>query len=375
VLQQLLVVGLLISGACSSPPTLLPTEAVVGPPTPSRSARLNLDALHNIVFEAESEAASYIAGVDGQTVPEHSQLRTGAASSARLDFSDGSIVRMGPITLLVLDQLGGTDRDPFTRLKFSAGVLWVSLTGGQMALQTPLGLAGMRGSYAEFQYQPVTDSASNPDNVLTIRCIEGTCTFDSGHGLITLGNLQQLVVSHGGQTITGPSDLDASSVREFVANNPESTGVVPSLTAAAQSPSVTPAPTDTPGPSGTPAPTNTPGPADTPTETATAPTLDTPLPSDTAPPSPTRTRSPVVIVPTATPTDTPALTDTPLPPATDTPKPSPHPPPPHPPTATNPPPPAPSDTPVPPPTATNPPPATKTATRPPPPTKTASPVP
>ena len=363
--------GLLISSACSSPPTRLPTVGAAVTPTPARSARLRLDAQHNVVFERDSAAASYSAGEDGQTIPEHSQLRTGVASWARLDFMDGSSVRMGPSTVVVLDQLGSTEPDPLTRLKFSDGILWVSLTGGQLALQTPLGVAEMRGSYAEFLYQPDTDSAGNPADVLTIRCIEGTCTFDSGHGLITLGNLQQLVVSHGGQTIAGPSDLDASYVRDFVANNPGSSGVVPSLTAAAKSPSVSPAPSDTPGLTVTPEQTDTPQLTDTPTP----PALDTPLPSDTSEPSPTRTRSPVVIVPTATPTDTPAPTDTPLPAATDTPKPSPHPPPPHRPTATNPPPPAPSDTPMPPPTATNPPPPTQTATRLPPPTKTASPVP
>ncbi len=363
------MIGLLIASACSALHTQAPATISV-PSTPSRSATLH--ALVSLVYERDSQAASYYVAVDGQAVPEHGQVRTGANSSARLDLSDGSIVRMGQNTVFAIDQLSGTNLNPFTRLNFGAGRLWVSLTGGRMALQTPLGLAGLRGSYAEYHYQPTTDSAGNQDNVLTIWCIEGACTFDAGHGLITLGNLQQLVVSHGGQTIAGPSDLDASTVREFVANSPESAGVVPSLTAAAQSPSVTPAPSDTPGPSGTPGPTNTPGPAEPPTDTPTAMVSDTPLPSDTPQPSPTRTRAPLVIVPTDTPTDTPAPTDTPLPTATDTPKPPPHPPPP---TATNPPPPPPSNTPAPPPTATNSPQPTKTASRPPPPTKTASPAP
>jgi hypothetical protein len=354
--KRLFVLLLFIAVACSSAPTALPSTAGTGTLVPTRRAVLH--NLVSLVFARDSTAASFQMASDGQTVPELGEVRTGSLSTARLDFSDGGIVRLAPYTSIVIDQLGGTDSDPFTRLKYGVGELWVSLTRGQLEAQTPLGVVAVRGSYAELQYDPGADPNRTQDDVLTIKCIEGACTFNNGSGPITIGNLGQLVISDGGQTLTGPTNLPASTVNDFLANSPESTAVVLTLTAAVSSAAPAPSATNSPVPSPRPLPSDTATTAPIATDTAAPTGTDTPRPT------PTRTRSPLVIVPTATLTGTPAPTDTPLPALTDTPKPVSHPPPP---TATNPPPL--------PPTPTNPPPPTVTARRIPPPTKTPSPIP
>src|SRR5207244_12262833 len=57
---------------------------------------------------------------------------TASLSTARLDFSDGSSVRLAPNTTVVLDQLSAADGDRLTKLTFGGGQLWVSLAGGQL---------------------------------------------------------------------------------------------------------------------------------------------------------------------------------------------------------------------------------------------------
>jgi hypothetical protein len=254
----------------------------------------------NIVDVRDSAAVNFLAASDGQTVTEQGQVRTGSSSTAQLDFSDGGIVRLAQNTSVVIDQLGGTDGDPLSRLTLGMGQLSVRLTRGQFQVQTPLGVAAVHGSYAEFLYGPASAGNGTHDDALTIECIEGICAFDNGNSPIIVGNLRQLVITQGGRTLTGPTDLPASAVKDFLAHSPDSAAVVLTLTAAAPSATTVPSATDSP----------------VPTDTATrAPTA-----TNTPRPTPTRTRRPPALVPSDTPapSDTPLPGDTPLPTVTDT---------------------------------------------------------
>jgi hypothetical protein len=311
--ERLFVLLLFVAVACSSTPTAPPSTAGTGTHVPTRRAVLH--DLVSLVFARDSTAVRAVMASDGQMVPELGEVRTGSSSTARLDFSDGGSVRLAPNTSIVIDQLGGTDSDPFTRLKYGVGELWVSLIRGQLEAQTPVGVVAVRGSYAELQYDPGADPNSTQDDVLTINCIEGTCTFNDGSGPVTIGNLRQLVISDGGQTLSGPTNMPASAVDEFLSISPESTSVVLTLTAAAV-PSVATAPSATDSP--------VPGPRPLPSDTATTAPIATdtaaPTSTDMPRPTPTRTPRPHTVAPTdtAVPSGTPLPSDTPLPPATDT---------------------------------------------------------
>jgi hypothetical protein len=364
--RRLCLLLVLLAASCSraAPPTALPGAG-------SSTLTVKLADLVNIVNVRDNTTVSFVAAANGETVPGKGEVRTGVSSRVRLDFSDGGTARLAENSLIVVDQLGGPDGQSPTRLKFSSGKLSVSLTGGQFEVQTPMGVARVGGSYAEFQYSPGPDPNTTRDDVLDIKCIEGICAFDNDTQMIVLTNLQQLVISNAGQSAAGPTNLPASAVHDFVANSPESTAVVLTLAAAAQNPTL-PIPSGSPVPSltsggpaatrtNTPAPTATLQPSSTPTRTRRPPTaapsdtseVPTAAPSDT--PSPTATgtsQEPPPIPPAVTDTQvaspTTGPTNTPVPPLTMTPSPTPLIPP------------AVTDTQVPPPTNTSVPPPTRT---------------
>src|SRR5258706_1568146 len=218
--QRLSVLLLLAAVACSSL-----AGTVTGVPTPTNLMPGRTAVLHhlvNIVDVRDSPAVSFLAASDGQVLAEQASVRTGNSSTVRLDFSDGGMVGLAQNTSVSISQLGATDHDTLSRLIFGVGHMWVSLTSGQFQAQTAMGVVAVLGSYADFQYDPGTDPQTTADDLLTIKCIEGTCTFDSGSSPRTIYNLQQLVVTNSGQTVAGPTDLPPSAVKDFLANSPES---------------------------------------------------------------------------------------------------------------------------------------------------------
>jgi len=297
--QRLSLLLLFAAVACSTPAASVTSRPTAANPVPGRSAVLR--HLVNIVDVRDSPAVSFLAASDGQVLAEQASVRTGSASTVRLDFSNGGMVGLAQNTSVSISHLGVTDHDPLASLVFGVGHIWVSLTSGQFQAQTPMGVVAVLGSYADVHYDPGSDPQTTVDDLLTIKCIEGTCTFDSGSGPRTIYNLQQLVVTHGGQTVTGPTDLPSSAVNDFLVNSPESAAVVPSLTAAA------------PKPTATPSATSSPLPTDTATTTPIA--TDTPIPTPTPTSTATRTRRPPAFLPSKTP----APSDTPLASTTDTP--------------------------------------------------------
>jgi hypothetical protein len=188
----------------------------------------------------------------GFQLNEGGQVQTGESSRARLDFSNGSIVRLAANASFTLQSVGTDDGQLTTRLQLAFGKLWVSLTGGEIQVETPVGVASVRGSFAVMQYDAV-------NNLLRLDCLEGSCTARSAQGVQQLGNLERLVLNPEGSL---KEKLTAQDVLQFVQDNPESGRLVATLTAA-------PPATDTPAPTGTAtlAPTTTPSSTRTPTAT------------------------------------------------------------------------------------------------------------
>lgn len=270
------VLALLLAG-CGSQPPAVPTATGV-PHEEARSATLS--EIVNVVEARPAEAESFAQANDGFVLAMGSQVRTGQASSVRLDFSEGAIVRVSQNSSFSVRELDTSANNPLTRLALEVGKLWVSLTGGVLEVETPVGVASVRGSFAVFEYDP-----GNPDDpaddVLVISCIEGTCGAQNENFDETASNLEQIVLSDGGDEVTRIV-LTGEDVQEFIGNNPEAgAAIVATLTAAA--PTSTPPPTNT----ATPVPTNTLSPV--PTDTATIAPTNTPLPPPTRTPAATST--------------------------------------------------------------------------------------
>ncbi len=255
--------------ACARQPT--PTAA---PPSPTLDARTAaLSEAVNIVEARAVESEAFAPASLGYMLRAGGQVKTGDASKARLDFSDGTIVRLAQNSTFVMQSAAIADGSLLARVRLEAGKIWVSLTGGTLQVETPVGVAAVRGSFAIIQYSP--GDPSNPDDdLLVLDCLEGACTAQNENVDAQLGNLERVVLNRVGSlrmTLTG-ADVEA-----FLRENPEGQRLAATLTAAPPA-----------------------------TDTATPTKTHIPRPSPTFTPS----RAPTTI---ASPTATPLLTATPIP--------------------------------------------------------------
>ncbi|MBI9047603.1 MAG: FecR domain-containing protein [Anaerolineaceae bacterium] len=156
-------------------------------------------------------------------VLEHNgQVKTMQDSRVRLDTSNGTIIRLGPNTLFTLLDQEEKSSGLFTRIRIEAGKLWAILSGGELEIETPSGLAAVRGSYLSVDIDPQTGK-------VFITCLEGNCSAESDGGLIKLtGGQTALITNISLPPVIGR--MDHHDVEQWLLINPESTVVVIPLT-------------------------------------------------------------------------------------------------------------------------------------------------
>jgi hypothetical protein len=173
------------------PPSATPT---------GRSAILS--ELKNEVQAREAASADWLAAAEGQQIGKGGGAKTGAGARARVDISDGSLIRLAEHTEFTLKTLSAEATDPVTRFSLTAGRLWVEVTkalgAGEFEVETPTGSAGVRGSLMGVAYGPDL-------NLLVVSCLEGACqVMVSGVAPIRLQPGQQVTVLDGTPTPVGP---------------------------------------------------------------------------------------------------------------------------------------------------------------------------
>lgn len=157
----------------------------------------------------------------GDYVAAGGLVRTGLESKVRLDFTEGTIVRLGASSEFAVTEMSASSADPFTRLSLFAGQLWVILNGGQLEVETPVGVAAVRGSYLGVLYDPGTQR-------LTVTCLEGQCSLADTNGVrVDLVNGQMSEIAGPGQPPASPQPLSQAQVAEWAAASPEALAMVP----------------------------------------------------------------------------------------------------------------------------------------------------
>ena len=265
------------------------------------------------------------------------QLQTKEESRVRLDLSTKSIVRLGQSTIFSLDPQGPVTGGVLTQIELQAGRVWVILRGGSLDVNTPAGLAAVRGSYMSVWVEPKT-------NRITVCCLEGKCGYKNAAGNVEMTSGQK-IISSDTNIVPRIEKMDQTDVQSWLDNSPEAAVMVPQISSLLASPTSLPSSTPSLTPTFTIETATT-----TPTATP-APGLSNPAGSGTLTPTPTPSLTPpayVTVGATFTPSATqiarstrtpiPAVTRT-LPPPASTPIPTkPAPPPP---TSTKPAPPPP----------------------------------
>ncbi len=186
------------------------------------------------------------------------QVLTGEDGRVRIDLDDGTIIRLSPLSNFVLKKLEATEQNTITRLQLNIGRIWIILQGGVVEVDTPSGLASVRGSYLHVWV--------NPTNEFTyVTCLEGACTLGNGTGTVGLIAGQTAVIK-GLNSQPEAGKMSHQDVAEWLESHPEATLVVVPLTQTVEAGKDTPLPE---AKTNTPTPTATAGPSTTPTVTYT----------------------------------------------------------------------------------------------------------
>ncbi len=217
----LLILTFILASCAPSAPTKIPDMAQEAPPPSSEIEK----ALSAEIIEAQGDVNAQLAEQDnfipaqiGMLLSAISHLKTGADGYSRLDLINGSIVRVGPRSHFSLEDLHEEDQGTFARLKMTVGQVWIILNGGEVEVDTPSGLAGIRGSYMGIR----VEAGSAP--VTRITCLEGTCTLDTPIESITIPVGQAAIAKEGEAIQLEP--LNEEDLQGWLDFNPEAANLV-----------------------------------------------------------------------------------------------------------------------------------------------------
>lgn len=187
----------------SSPAPVTRTPAAS--PTPvGRNATL-IDIEGQVEVRSE-RTASFVRAVLGQVLHPGASVRTSEIGQATLQLSEGTIIRVDTATTFEFTEIGPDLKNPQTLLNLGLGEVLVLLGQAvgrsQFEVQTPLGVASVRGSTYYVGY------SGPPTNTVTLTCVETVqaCAFTTVQGgvtsTVTLGAFQALTQIGAGNPIT-----------------------------------------------------------------------------------------------------------------------------------------------------------------------------
>ena len=149
---------------------LLSSCVPLTPVSPSISAVIG-EIENDVSIKRTAETAFEKAFVNDE-VKVNAQVKTSEDSRSRIDLSSGTVIRISPNSLFILEENYVEEKDLLTRIKIETGRIWIVLSGGSLEVETPSGLAGVRGSYMSTGYDPESGD-------VRITCLEGHCAAEN----------------------------------------------------------------------------------------------------------------------------------------------------------------------------------------------------
>jgi FecR protein len=144
----------------------------------------------------------------GAVLKLHGQLQTGSSSTARLDLSSGTIIRVAPSSLFTLEANTETANSLTTTLNLSVGQIFIILKGGSLNITVPSGVASVRGSFMSALIYP-------PSNKVFIECLEGHCAATNNGGKLDLTDGQKGILVYAGNDINQLPQLTPMNQNDY----------------------------------------------------------------------------------------------------------------------------------------------------------------
>ena len=189
--------------------------------------------IENDVTLKRAKESSFEEAFLNDEIAVNDQVRTNENSRSRVDLSNGTIIRVAPNSFFTLEANQETEQGLLTRLKIEVGKVWIILNGGTLEVETPSGLAAVRGSYMSTGYDPESGA-------VRITCLEGQCAAknEAGSVAFTAGEAADLPAD-GEAPLKGL--MTTEEYQMWAENVPEAAGLLPTPIP----PTATPAPTET----------------------------------------------------------------------------------------------------------------------------------
>jgi hypothetical protein len=191
------------------------TPASTATPAPRTAA---LSELINEVNARPNTEVDWESASVGQMIVAGGGVQTGPEARARLDLSDASILRLGANTEFTLTDVSPDAPGDTANFLLSVGQVWMfvaeALGGGSFEVNTPVGVASVRGSWMGVEYHPANGH-------MIITCLEGECALTNNAGVRREVTAGQQAGIKGANDPTQPITIDAARMAEWLALVPE----------------------------------------------------------------------------------------------------------------------------------------------------------
>ncbi len=188
------------------------------PPSTEQAAGTREAVLSNVENDVKARASAaddLKPAENGMSILTGGGIETGEDGRVRLDLKpEGTIVRVGPNSSFTIPTLSEENGEPKTNIQLLFGKIFIMLKGGSVDVETPSGVASVRGSLLSVEYDP-------DDQRIVANCLEGHCSIEDEDGNeidIPEGNTS--FVNEGEPPAT-PFLMDQDEVQDWLDENPE----------------------------------------------------------------------------------------------------------------------------------------------------------
>lgn len=217
-INSVLLILTILLGACTTtavPDTTSATDLPAGAESALSVREAILLEVENTVSARKTSADELITAEQGMSILESGSVETGEDGRVRVDLMpEGTIVRVGPNSAFGLPKLAEENGEPKTTIELLFGKVFVLLKGGTLSVETPSGVASVRGSLLSVEYDPETKRIS-------AACMEGDCSLQAENGEETeIPEGEESFVDEGESPID-PFSMDQDEVLEWLEENPD----------------------------------------------------------------------------------------------------------------------------------------------------------